>query len=293
MSSWRGKTRGGLLGYQIFIFILQKTGLAPAYLLLRFVAFYYTFSSPKSTVANYRYFRGIMKLSTVHACISVYKSYYIFGQTIIDKIAIGMGKPGAYTYTFDGIENLKKLKQTGGIVISAHLGSWDIAAHLLEDIDLKINLLIFEAEHEKIKNYLEQIMHKRTINIIAIRNDLSHIFKINSALRNKEVICVHGDRFTERGRVVQKMFLGHKAYFPAGPFTIVSKLAVPYTFAYAVRGKKRKYHLSATPIKQNAAPDELMEEYIKNLEKKVRANPLQWFNYYDFWSEDVKGATVE
>ncbi|MBL3656842.1 LpxL/LpxP family acyltransferase [Fulvivirga sediminis] len=293
MSSWKGKTRGGLLGYQIFIFLIRRLGLGAAYLLLRFVAMYYVLFAPKSTAGIYKYFR-IIKMGWPKAMLSVYKSYYVFGQTLIDKVAIGAGGASKYSYTYDGIEHLRSLKDTGGIVVGAHFGNWEIAGILLNDLNLTTNILIYEAEHEKIKNFLDKVMKSKHVNVIPIKSDLSHLFKINNALRNKEVICVHGDRFMDGARILQKKFLGNKAFFPLGPFSMLTKLRVPYTFAYAVRGKGRVYHLSATPIQEVTTSDEqILDDYIQHLETKVLNYPLQWFNYYDFWSKDVKGASVE
>ncbi|UII28849.1 lipid A biosynthesis acyltransferase [Fulvivirga maritima] len=293
MSSWKGKTRGGLLGYQIFIFLIRKLGLGAAYLLLRFVAMYYVAFAPKSTAGIYKYFRTI-KMPWPKAMLSVYRSYYVFGQTLIDKIAIGSGSADKFAYTYDGIEHLRGLKDTGGILLGAHFGNWEIAGFLLNDINLTTNILIYEAEHEKIKNFLDKVMNSKHVKIIPIKNDLSHLFKINNALRNKEVICMHGDRFVDGARIVEKTFMGKKAYFPLGPFSMLTKLKVPYTFAYAVRGKGRVYHLSATPIHEvTTSAEQILDDYIKHLETKVLSHPLQWFNYYDFWSKDVKGASVQ
>ena len=51
MSSWEGKTRGGVLGYKIFVWTLKNLGISFAYLLLRFVVFYFVFASGKSFTA--------------------------------------------------------------------------------------------------------------------------------------------------------------------------------------------------------------------------------------------------
>lgn len=293
MSSWKGKTRGGLLGYKIFIYILSKLGVGAAYLLLRIVSLYYVLFAPKSTRAIYKYFRQIVGYDPLPAVVAVYKNYYIFGQTLIDKIAIGSGQADAFKYTFDGVEHLKELKETGGIIISAHLGNWEIAGFLLESVDITTNILLYEAEHEQIKNYLDEVMKSKKVNIIPIKSDLSHIFKVNIALKNKEVICMHGDRFTAGARVARRSFMGKNAYFPLGPFTMANKLKVPYIFAYAVRGEDKTYHLSATPVKiADGNIDALLDEYIDHLTLKLNQVPLQWFNYYDFWSDDVQGAVV-
>lgn len=292
MPSWKGKTRGGLLGYQIFIFILKKLGLTAAYLLLRFVCAYFVLFAPSATKSIYRYFRKIKNYSRGKAALSVYNSFFVFGQTLIDKIAIASGMRDKFTYTFDGVEHLQELKDTGGIIISAHLGNWEIAGLLLDQIELKTNILIFEAEHEKIKTYLDKVMKDKNVGVIPMKKDFSHIFKINAALKKKEVICMHGDRFLEGSRSETKLFMGHQARFPLGPFSIVSKLKTPYSFAYAVRGKGRVYHLSATPIAVATEPSDLLEKYVRHLEGKLEQYPTQWFNYYDFWDKNVKGAKV-
>lgn len=293
MPSWKGKTRGGLLGYKIFIYILKKLGLTAAYLLLRFVAAYYIISAPAATGSIYKYFREIRRYGRWKAFSSIYKSYYVFGQTIIDKIAIASGMQDKFTYTYDGIENLDTLKEEGGVIISAHLGNWEIAGLLLTKVNLKTHVLVFEAEHEKIKQFLEQVMKDRSVHVIPMKQDFSHIFRVNTALKHKEVICMHGDRFLQGGRVKEKDFMGHPAKFPLGPFSIVSKLDVPYTFAYAMRGKGRKYHLSATPCRKEKDPEKILDQYVKHLETKLEPFPLQWFNYYDFWSEEVQGASID
>lgn len=296
MPSWKGKTRGGVLGYKIFIFVLRKSGLKAAYGLLRVVAAYFILFAPGATQSIYKYFREILKFSRGKAIISVYRNFYVFGQTLLDKVAIIAGLDTKFTYTFEGEENLRQLgkDKQGGMLISAHLGNWEIAGFLLKRLDMRINIVMFEAEHEKIKDYLGKVMQSKSINVIPIKQDLSHIFLINKAIRNNEVICMHGDRFVEGGRIEEIDFLGKKAFFPLGPFTIASKLKLPYTFVYAVKGKNNQYNLSATPIQapSNSAK-EILQKYVATLETKVLQHPLQWFNYYDFWSEDLKGGVFE
>jgi predicted LPLAT superfamily acyltransferase len=296
MSSWKGKTRGGLLGYKIFIFVLRRLGIRAAYALLRVVAAYFIVFAPAASKSMYAYFRRILGYSSSKALVSLYKNYYVFGQTLLDKVALMAGLKTPFTYTFEGEEHLHRFREenTGGILISAHLGNWEIAGFLLKRLDMRINIVMFEAEHEKIKEYLGQVMQNRNISIIPVKQDLSHIFLINKAIRNKEVICMHGDRFVEGSRVAGVEFMGKKANFPLGPFTLAAKLGVPYSFVYAVKDSETHYHLSATPLQQsNGRPYEILEAYAASLETKLRQYPLQWFNYYEFWNKDLKGGIYE
>lgn len=298
MSSWKGKTRGGLLGYKIFIFVLQKSGLGAAYGLLRLVAAYFILFAPTASKSMYRYFREILKYPHNRAMTALYQNYYLFGQTLLDKIALMAGINTRFTYTCDGVEHLQEMQvlNKGGFLISAHLGNWEVAGHLLgQQLQIPINIVMFEAEHERIKEYLGQVMHNnRMFNVIPIKQDLSHIFLINKAIRNKEIICLHGDRFVEGSRIASLPFMGEKANFPLGPFTMAAKLGVPYTFVYAVKEGDSHYKLSATPLQEsNGQPMEILQRYVNSLEEKLRQYPLQWFNYYNFWSQDLKGGVFQ
>ncbi len=293
---WKGKTRGGLLGHKIFVFILRKSGLKAAYVLLKVVSFYYCIFAPSATRSIYAYFRAVQQYSPWKSVKSVYRNFYLFGQTLLDKVAVISGMNTPFTYSFDGKHHLKQLSEIGqgGILISAHLGNWEIAGFFLKEINLKVNIVMFEAEHIKIKDYLGKVMQNQNVKIIPIKQDLSHIFLINKALREKEVICMHGDRFVEGGRITAMDFMGKKAFFPMGPFTMAAKLGVPYTFVYAVKASDKHYHMSATPLQTaERQPMEILHNYVTSLESKINDYPLQWFNYYDFWSENLKGGIFE
>ena len=57
MSKWDGKSKGTVLGYKIFVFLIQKAGVKAAYVLLYFVASYYFLFLKKSNKAISYYFK--------------------------------------------------------------------------------------------------------------------------------------------------------------------------------------------------------------------------------------------
>src|SRR4030042_706657 len=100
MTSWRGKTRGGVIGYKIFISILKKLGLPFAYFILKFIVLYFILTSPKSNKYIFLYFRKILNYSYFHSLKMVIKNYYIFGQILLDKIALLSGFATEFTFDF-------------------------------------------------------------------------------------------------------------------------------------------------------------------------------------------------
>ncbi|MCI9846193.1 lipid A biosynthesis acyltransferase [Flavobacterium pectinovorum] len=290
MSQWDGKSKGTVLGYRIFVFLIQKAGVKSAYFLLYFVASYYFLFLKKSNKAIFYYFKERLQYSRFKSKKMVFKSYYTFGQTIIDKVSISAGMRNRFTYEFDGIEILKNLlkEKKGGVLISAHIGNFQIAEHFLADIDLnfQINLVSTDLEHSAIKNYLESVAQKHSVKFIIIKDDLSHIFEINAALANNELVCFTGDRYFEGTKSLSENILGKEANFPAGPFLIASRLKVPVVFVYVMKEPNLHYHLYAREATVKHRDEKgLLKEYVQSVESILQKYPLQWFNYFDFWND--------
>lgn len=290
MSSWSGKTRGGILGHKIFVFILETFGLKFAYFILRFVSAYFVFFSRESKFIYY-YFNEVLGFNKLRSFRYLFKNYYLFGQTLLDKFALLGNFKHKITFNFDGEHYLHDMvaKGQGGILISAHLGNWEIAGNLLKRLNARINIVMFDAEHQKIKQYISQITGGRSgPHIIVIKNDFSHIFEISKALKNNELICIHGDRYVQGSKTITSALFGKTAKFPAGPFHLAARFKVPYTFVFATKETSCHYHFYASAPKIcEGQPAEMVHEYTARLEEMILRHPEQWFNYYDFWGKET------
>ncbi len=293
MPRWQGKSKGTPLGYRIFVFVCRTFGLGAAYLLLRFVAFYYFIFSIDSSKAIYSYFKHRLRFSSFKAIVSIYKNYYLLGQTLIDKRAVFAGIKNQFTYHFDGIENLKQMvgRGKGGILLSAHVGNWEMAGHHLQHLNTKINVVMFDGEHEKVKNYLEGLGEK-SFKAIVIKQDMSHVYEMGAALANNELVCMHADRFLEGNKTMSMNLLGEEALFPAGPFQMAAGFNVPVSMVYAFKETTHHYHYFGSPTIDRSEGEKkadfalrLAYLYLQDLENKIKQYPLQWFNYYDFWKK--------
>lgn len=288
---WEGKSKGTVLGYKIFIFFIRKFGVRAAYGLLYPVAFYYVFFAGKSTRSIFYYFRKRLKYPSLKSLFSIYKSYYVFGKTIIDKVAISSGLKDRFTHECDGVESIIDLldKKQGGIMISAHVGNFEIAEYFFEEIDTRsqISLVTTDAEHQNIKEYMEKVTIRSKVKFILVKEDMSHIFEINNALSNGELVCFTGDRYMKGQKVLTESLMGKDANFPAGPFLLASRLNVPVLFVYVMKETNKHYHLYSRRAEvKNRDAQGLLKKYTESVEWMLKKYPLQWFNYYDFWETD-------
>tara|TARA_R100000306_G_scaffold46671_2_gene44519 strand:+ start:67565 stop:68482 length:918 start_codon:yes stop_codon:yes gene_type:complete len=289
-NTWTGKSRGTVFGFKVFVFFIKNFGTRAAYLLMHLPIPYFCLFSRSNVKGLRYYFRKRLHYSWLKSSVSIYKTYYNFGQTLVDKIAIPIGNKDKYTYEFDGEEHITEMLALGegGILISAHVGNFELAQYFFKqrNFDTAISIVITDQDHEDIKEYLGQFTKREHVNFIIVKEDLSHIFEINAALAQNRIVCISGDRFLNKAKTLEAKLLGKKAKFPIGPFQIATRLQVPVLFVYVMREPKRHYHLYARKVKieQRDAQD-LLNKFADHLERVVKKYPLQWFNFYDFWGE--------
>jgi predicted LPLAT superfamily acyltransferase len=299
VTSWTGKTKGGLTGYRIFVAILQYAGIPTSYFFLRFVAFYYFLFYPKSFSTIFRFYRKRFHFGFLKSIVYIYRNYYSFGQILLDKIAIMAGFRTKFSFTFDGEEYLTRMveNKTGGLLISAHVGNFEMAGYMFRRLNTTVNIIMYDAEHEKVKDYLSSVVDIN-FNIIVIKEDNSHIYEINKALSEKQIVCIHGDRFLKGSKTQTADFLGESAKFPSGPFYMAMKYNVPVSFVFAMKESRYSYKFSATQpefFEQQGLQEHrdqiirnIIKKYIEELKRIIRNYPTQWFNYYNFWEADEK-----
>lgn len=292
-TGWKGKTRGGSLGYQFFIWLIKGVGVRAAYAFLCLVVVYFIPFAPKATCSVWCYARQRLGYGCFRSVVFLLKNYYRLGQVLIDKVAIGAGRTRAYHFDFGTHykEFLEVLNHNRGVImIGAHVGNWEIGAPFFDEYGKKMNIVMFDAEYQKIKELLEQQSSGRNYKVIPVNEDnLTHVFRIKDALDRQEYVCFQGDRYVEGSQVLPAQLLGKEAAFPAGPYLLASRLDVPVVFYFAVRERGMHYafhFIVAEPVRRSkdVKPEQaLLLQYVAALESIVKKYPEQWFNYYNFW----------
>lgn len=294
MAQWSGKSQGSALGYKIFIFLLRIGGLRPAYALLYIVAWYYIFFVPAATRPLRYLYQERLGFDTRKARRTIRKNIFRFGQTILDKIYMFSTRKNPFQISREGGHYLNEMVEAGkgGIIVSAHIGNYELAGQLLERLETIVNIVMYDGEDTQIKQYLNKVADKKTFNIIFIKEDMSHIYEMSAALSRNELICLHADRYVAGTRTITRSFLGKEARFPLGPFILASKLRAPVSIVFTLKPADFHYHFTATPPRVyegrgTTGAEEMLKDYVHALEEKVNQYPEQWFNYFDFW-EDIQ-----
>lgn len=296
MAKWTGKSKGNSLGYEIFIFIIKYLGIGFAYGLLKVVAFYFFLFAKKE---NLKFFYiNVLDYSKWKTNLAIYKNFCKLGEVLVDKSAVMCGAKTSFSFDYDGEDYIRQMVEggKGGLLLGAHMGNWEVGGQLLERIDVKVNVVMFQAEEQKIKELLDKELVEKRINIIAIKEGTDYLLKIIEAFKNNELVVMHGDRFVNEEGTLSMDFFGKKARFSCSPFHLASKYGVPISFVYTLKEGKKHYHFYASEPKIYAFPrglkqrkitfSAMLQDYIKSLEMTVMKYPNQWFNHYSFWEEE-------
>ena len=111
----------------------------------------------------------------------------------------------------------------------------------------------------------------------------SHLFKIKTAIDNRELICIHADRYIEGATTLTTTLFNKKVQLPLGPFAIASKFNIPYSFVFSIKKSIYKYHFSATKPQLSNDPQIIANEFTEILSEKLSNHPEQWFNYFNIF----------
>ena len=132
------------------------------------------------------------------------------------------------------------------------------------------------------------------IHMIGINDDMSHIFELNTALSNGEIVSMPADRFMGSTKGISLPFLGHEARFPMGPFSIAVSRSLPVLAVNVMKASVNEYRIFISPLTYDHTASrkdqttQLAGAYVRELERILNQYPSQWYNYYEFWDNRKK-----
>jgi predicted LPLAT superfamily acyltransferase len=178
----------------------------------------------------------------------------------------------------------------GFILLSAHVGNYEIAGYTLKAEKKAFNALVFGGEKQSVMESRSRMFRDSNIRMIHTGSDMSHLFEINKALSDGEIVSMPADRLFGASRQMSHTFLGKEATFPAGPFAVATSRSLDVLSVNGMKTQAGRYKIYVTPLdydKQAPRQEQtaqLLAAYVAELERIVRQYPEQWYNYFQFWT---------
>ena len=308
-SAWTGiGERGSLRALFLIQWIYRRLGRwAVMALLTPIVAYFFVTGGPARRASRdyletlWSTRRGRVALGRRPSSRHVYRHLYEFAENIADSMTVWSGDGDRIRIDESGSEHLLELVRQGrgGILLSAHLGSSDMLRVLSKQTGIVLNVLSFTRHAARINAFFDQLQPGLRMRLIHFEpGSISVALEIKAAIERGEFVGILGDRVweSERGRSVQVPFLGRNAHFPLGPFLLQAALGCPMLLSTCVRTSHGRYAASTQPFasaglvprcERAKYAEELARRYATALERECLAAPYQWFNFFEFWRDEV------
>ena len=276
-NKWTGQSQAQVLGFKIFVFILNAFGLNPAYFVLRFVSFYYfLFSQPNKYIRQY--FIQAHGYSPFKAWMATYKNNFVLGQTIIDKVAVMAGMKNPFKVIHKNGAMLDELTAIGkgGILISAHIGNWEVVGPYLA------NIAPLTVMYQPLKlPALNQLIFvgRSKLNISLAPTNRKGVCMLLKALQQGTTIGILPDQVPDKGSGAEPInFFGHPAMTMSLVHSLIERThcRVISVFAKRVKGGFKIIILPAATEIYSENLNESLQGLNLCVEACVRLAPTQY-----------------
>ncbi len=228
-----------------------------------------------------------------------YWHFISFANSIIDKLAAWSGALPDSQIVHHGHEQLlADLKLGRGVLLlSAHLGNLEVCRIIANlERSIKINALVHTKHAQKFNQFMYQTNDKSQLNLIQVTEITAATAQmLDDKVEAGELVIMTADRtpINNRQRVSAAQFLGAEALFPQGPFILAGLLKCPVYTMFCLKQQGKfviSFELFSDSIRfqksnREAIIQQLVRRFAERLEKYCLSEPLQWFNFYDFWQK--------
>lgn len=303
--------RGSMAAVRLVAFLYRALGRRVLQLLVAPTAAYYFVRERASRRASRAYLErvwavpeGRRRLGRRPGFTSPFRHYREFANQILDRTVLWGGGIDHFHIDHSGSEHLFALarQRRGGLLLGAHLGSFDMARQLATEYQLRLNVVMFTAHAERINRLFEQLDPSSRVRVLQLDpGSVRTAFEIKSRLEAGELVGMLADRIPAGSHEPPFTvdFLGRPAPFPRSPFRLACLLGCPSFVSLCIRTGPARYEARVEPLgpvrrvrreERDKAAEELARAYVHRLEATCLRAPYQWFNFYDVWGAAPGGA---
>ena len=314
-AGWSGEAeRAGARGIGALLWLYRHLGRRAFGLALRPVILFYWATGGAARRASAAYLervkaraakKGLPEIWSEPPC--TYRYFLHFGYAMLDRIAAWQGDfriSRDLVLEGDSAACLQaRPGERGKLLLTSHFGVAEVCRAMAEgEQEVPVTAILFEGNARRFREMLEKHAGGSRLDVLALeRIDIGTAAMLAGRIERGEWVAIAADRtppFRSRtpSRVVWADFLGRPAPFPAGPYVLASLLECEVCTLFAARQgdrfRVRCDKLADRIVLPRKGRDEaiasLAAEFAARLEEQVLREPLEWFNFYDFWSDPDK-----
>jgi KDO2-lipid IV(A) lauroyltransferase len=211
------------------------------------------------------------------------------GQTAMEWLALPALSPQTLKQVVvgEGIAHVRQAlaKGNGAIVVTAHLGNWELIPLYLRSLGFTGGVLARRLRYPEYEAFLIGLRGARGVPTFA-RGSVKEVARL---LRANQIVGMLPDQDVDSLEGVFVDFFGHPAYTPVGPAALSLMTGAPILPCFAVRDGRRFRIVVEPPVAVDRAADRsqavvtLTQAWTRVVESYIRRYPDQWVWMHRRW----------
>lgn len=235
---------------------------------------------------------GSWRVTNFFRCFCVFWNY---AWTITDNVRF-KEQHVMPDWEFVGWDSFHELENRAGgsILLTAHMGSYDLGAHLFSEMSHRRIVMVRAPEVDPQTREFEEKQLASTLDVEFNTNATDLAIELLDAVRESAVVAIQGDRVTPGISGFPATLFGKPIRIPSGPFALALAGRVPIYPVFVIRLGRRRYRLlTGSPIElvrtgRNRDDDlrRAIDRWSLELERVIAESWYQWFTFEPFFEEN-------
>lgn len=217
-----------------------------------------------------------------------------FGVYLLEFFTMTQRLSPAFVESNVHVKNIEYLndvlqKGKGGIIVSAHVGNWEMGGAVLPILGFPLSVVALAHKDPRVNGLFNQ--QREAFGAMVIQADVA-VRRVMEHLQRNRFVAILGDRdFGNRGILMD--FLGRRTMVPKGAAYFSMKTGAPIIPVFFIRTADDHFEINIYPpidppkLLDEKITDEnakkYIQEYLGIVEGEIRKNPSQWLLFREFW----------
>jgi predicted LPLAT superfamily acyltransferase len=298
---------GSRLGLLISFWLYKLLGRRPFQAVLLPIVLYFFLFKAEQRRASRQFLRRCYEaggLPRAPGSWATLRHFFHFGQAVLDKLVAYNGGIPIEDVVFRGEQEVQAVLDggRGALLLGSHLGNLEICRALARfRPGLRLRVLVHTRHAQNFNRLLARLDPKSQVSLQQVTElGVPEAAELAAWVAGGGMVLIAADRVPlaaadsgRAGRVIWADFLRHPAPFPQGPFILGGLLDCPVFSLFCVR-RGARFEATFEPFATRLALPRSERErvlqrcassFAAQLERHCLAAPLQWFNFFPFWSQ--------
>jgi lauroyl/myristoyl acyltransferase len=224
----------------------------------------------------------------------IHRTFHTFAWCLSERYE-RLSTTRSFAIEAEGLEAWRELAAgaEGFILVTAHLGAWEVGSMLPATRDGRRVHVVREPETDpRAQQFIEGLIRDcgGELYTTHFADEPQLGMELLDALRRGEVVALQGDRPRAGGRTLEASLFGRPFALPVGPAALARAADVPIVPVFVLREGRLRYRCLLRPAIRVAQSEdrqrdlrEALARFTADLEEVIRREPYQWFCFRRLW----------